>query len=60
MSPSTITLLFLLFAVIMFVIEKTTAWGNINDRLYRTDHYRCTGCADRICRPHLQDLLTVM
>ena len=33
MSPSTITILFLLFAIVMFVMEKDPAGGNIHDRL---------------------------
>ena len=41
MSPSTITLLFLLFAVIMFV-RKDSAWSYINDRLYRSRGNRST------------------
>ena len=41
MSPSTITLLFLLFAVVMFVFEKIPLGLYINDRVLRSD--RCYG-----------------
>ena len=52
MSPSTITLLFLLFAVIMFVFEKNSAGSYFNDRLYWLGRNWGFRHQDGFCRLH--------
>ena len=44
MSPTTITLIFLAFAVVMFVTEKNTVGGDIDDCVYRISHHRRAEC----------------
>ena len=48
MSPSTITLLFLAFAVVMFVLEKIPLRTDFYDRLYRFGTHWSIGCEDSI------------
>ena len=43
MSPATITLLFLLFAVCDVRVGKDSAWGYIHDSMCRSCYHRSTG-----------------
>ena len=49
MSPATITLLFLLFAIVMFVWEKDPTWGNFYDNLRGSCCNRGVRFQDCIC-----------
>ena len=48
MSPSTITILFLLFAIVMFVLEKIPL--GVTSMIVCVGRYWGSGCEDGICR----------
>ena len=54
MSPATITLLFLLFAIVMFCVGKDSTWGNIHDHLRRSCRNRGVRLENSICRVYRQ------
>ncbi len=44
MSPAVITLIFLAFAIVMFVTEKIPLWSDSHDGLYWSCDYRRVEC----------------
>ena len=44
MSQQTITLLFLVFTIISFILEKDTTWAYSFDLCNRIDTHRSSGC----------------